>query len=150
MYRIGFFSPRFGVAAMTLALGAMVFAAGPAASAGAQPSTPPHIVLTPNNVMVNQTVSVRGTGFPRDASLRLEECSLTRWVVTQNPCLSNNAVTVSTNRAGAFETTMKAEICPAVSPPQGTQRTCYVGVPRPSGIDTVRLEGAARLVVSWP
>jgi hypothetical protein len=110
----------------------------------------PHIVARPVDVMVNQAVALRGTGFAPRSTLVLTECSQTNWVVPQNPCLQDNRVTVTTNRSGGFRTSMKAGVCPAVSPPQRTERTCYIGVARPSGIDTIRLVGAARIVVSWP
>ena len=112
--------------------------------------TPSHIVARPTHLMVNQIVRLTGTGFAPATSLALAECSLTHWIAPQNPCLSDNSVTVTTSTSGSFVTSMRAEICPAVSPPTGTERTCYIGVRQPTGVDTVRLEGAARIVVSWP
>jgi hypothetical protein len=152
-----------------VALGAMVLAVGvPAAAAavhvgpdqvfsgevkgksmGAE-TTAPHITARPTDVMVNSPVALHGTGFPPAATLRLQECSLKNWIVPEDPCLTTNSVTVTTNSRGGFTTTMKALICPAVTPPVLTRRTCYIGVPRPSGIDTITLVGAARIVVSWP
>jgi hypothetical protein len=114
-------------------------------------STGPHIVARPVDVMVDKPVALHGTGFPRNRSLVLTECSQTEWSVPQNPCLSDNQVTVHTNGAGAFLTSMKAEICPATTPPPPqTERTCYIGVAHPSGVDTMTLVGAAKIVVSWP
>lgn len=114
------------------------------------PGVTSHIVARPTHVMVNQIVGLTGTGFAPVTSLTLVECSLTHWIVPQNPCLGNNSVTVTTSTSGSFATSMRAEICPAVSPPTGTDRTCYIGVRQPTGVDTVRLEGAAPIVVSWP
>ena len=100
--------------------------------------------------MVNNPVNLKGTGFPPSATFTLWECSSKDWVVPASPCLTSNRVHVHTNAQGAFRATMTAQICPAVTPPVETRRTCYVGEPVPSGIDTVTLVGAARIVVSWP
>jgi hypothetical protein len=113
-------------------------------------TTAPHITARPTDVMVNSPVALHGTGFPPAATLRLQECSMKNWIVPENPCLTANSVTVTTNSRGGFTTAMKALICPAITPPVATQRTCYIGVPKPSGVDTVTLVGAARIVVSWP
>ena len=114
------------------------------------PGVTSRIVARPTHLMVNQIVGLTGTGFAPATSLTLVECSLTNWIVPQNPCLSDNSVTVTTSISGSFATSMRAEICPAVSPPAGTERTCYIGIRQPTGVDTVRLEAAARIVVSWP
>jgi hypothetical protein len=113
-------------------------------------TTAPHITARPTDVMVNSPVALHGIGFPPAATLRLQECSLKNWIVPEDPCLNANSVTVTTNSRGEFTTTMKALICPAVTLPVVTERTCYIGVPRPSGIDTITLLSAARIVVSWP
>ena len=115
-----------------------------------QAAASPRIVARPANVMVNQDVALLGTGFAPETTLKVIECSLKVWAIGEKPCLSDNAVTVHTSMHGSFRATMKAQICPAITPPHRTERTCYIGVPQPSGVDTIRLEGAARIVVSWP
>lgn len=137
--------------ASSLALPASIlFGAALLAPAAYGSATPPHISAHPTNVMVNQTVTLYGSGFAPNATLTLAECSATHWVVNQNPCLSDNQVAVTTSRTGSFLTTMKAGICPGTATTPPTQRTCYIGAPKPSGLDTIRLVGAARIVVSWP
>ena len=118
--------------------------------ASAATAAAPHIVAKPTHVMVNQQVALQGRGFAPDVSLTLLECSETHWIAPKNPCLSDNSITVHTTASGAFRARMKAEICPAASSPPQTERTCYIGVPHPTGVDTVQLVGAARIVVSWP
>jgi hypothetical protein len=136
-----------GLPTTVLALGAWPAAA--MAASGISP-TPPHIVAKPVDVMVNQTVHLTGTGFPPSTAIALQECSETSWIVGQNPCLTNNQKTIQTNSLGGFQTTMTAGICPGPTSPPQTRRTCYIGEPKPSGVDTIKLMGAAKIVVSWP
>jgi hypothetical protein len=110
----------------------------------------PHITATPTDPMVDTPVSLAGSGFPHSATFTLQECSSKDWVVPANPCLITNRVHVHTNAEGAFNATMTAQICPASTPPFRTRRKCYIGEPVPSGIDTITLVGAAKIVVSWP
>jgi hypothetical protein len=134
------------LAGAALSLGMLVLAAAPVAGAAG-----PHITARPTDVMVNSTVSLRGSGFPPGTTLTLAECSTKQWIVPSSLCLTTNTVTVHTNSTGGFKSRMVAEICPPhppVTPP--TQRTCYIGEPVPSGIDTITLVGAAKIVVSWP
>ena len=133
---------------MAATASALLIAVLPAALAAT--TTTPQIVARPENVMVNTIVQLRGTGFPTATTLQLKECSLKTWIVPQNVCLTDNAVDVTTNALGSFTTSMKAEICPAVRPVRRTERTCYIGEPKPNGVDTIELLGAARIVVSWP
>jgi hypothetical protein len=134
------------LASAGLALGAVGMIAGGAASGAATP----HITASPTHVMVNSPVRLVGTGFTPATTITLRECSAKTWVVPASPCLTTNEVTVTTNSAGGFRTHMKAGICPVATPGPITERTCYIGEPRPSGIDTITLVGAAKIVVSWP
>ena len=109
-----------------------------------------HIVAKPSELMVNQSATLTGTGFPKDSEVMLEECSSTDWIAPQDPCIANTALEVKTNRAGRFSTPFKAAVCDGSSTPPPTERTCYVGEPTPSGIDTIELRGAAKILVSWP
>ena len=139
---------------VTLAFAVVVLAGGVmAGAAGAVSPTPPHIVATPNNVMVNTTVRLVGTGFPAHATLVIEECGSTTWVVgTQAPCDTSNTISVATNRRGRFTSPFKVELCPRPNPPTPpvTRETCYVGNPQPRGIDTITLVGAAKITVTYP
>ncbi len=153
--RVGLIWPRLspGIARpLVILLGVIAGTGLPAllAPAAVASTVPPHITAKPHNVMVDHTVSLVGVGFPVRSKLTLEECSETIWPVPQNPCLTDNSIRVRTDSTGGFKATMKAEICPAVSPPTGTERTCYIGEPLPSGVDTITLVGAARITVSWP
>jgi len=123
-----------------------------ATGAGAVSATPPRIVATPNNVMVNTTVSLVGTGFPAHAKLVIKECGQTTWVVTQKPCDTNNTINVVTDAHGRFAARFKVELCPRTGTSTGpiTRETCYIGNPRPSGVDTIRLVGAAKVIVTYP
>lgn len=132
---------------------ALVIAFGAIGGAGrASAATQPHIVASPNNVMVNTKISVVGTGFPRRSRLTIEECSVTDWVVPQNPCDTNNTITVVTDRHGRFAHAFTAELCPRTWAAAGpaTKRTCYIGNPEPKGVDTITLVGAARITVTYP
>ena len=112
----------------------------------------PKIVATPNNVMVNSTVKLAGSGFPASKTIEIEECGATSWVVMATPCDAAGAVNVKTSSTGAFSAQFKMLVCPLVGPPPVpiTARTCYVGEPVLSGVDTDRLAGAAKVVVTYP
>ena len=122
------------------------------ATGAASAAAVPHIVAKPNNLMVNTTTHLTGTGFRPNTTLKVMECSRTNWIVPQQPCATKNVVTVTTNSAGAFRASMTALVCPKVMQParRGFQETCYVGVPHPRGIDTIVLVGAAKIVVTGP
>lgn len=70
------------------------------------------------------------------------------WVVTTNPCNTNNIVHVTTSLAGAFRTRFRAEVCPApATTPAPPVVRCFVGAPAPRGVDTITLVGAAQITV---
>ena len=79
--------------------------------------------VKPNNVMVNTSVQVKGTGFAHKASVTLRECGRTFWIVPEEPCNTGNEVTVQTNARGSFTTSMKAEVCPEGDAGQRDHRT---------------------------
>jgi hypothetical protein len=144
------------LARVALAFG-VVLSAGAimAGTANAVSATPPHIVAKPNNVMLNTTISLTGTGFPANAKLTIKECSRTSWVVVaQKPCDTNNTITVLTNKTGRFVHAFKVELCPRTSTGTGTgpitRETCYIGNPKPKGVDTITLVGAAKVTVTYP
>jgi hypothetical protein len=141
---------------VTMALAVVLLGGGVAAGAAGAVTptpTPPHIVARPNNVMVNSTVRLVGTGFPAHATLTIQECGRTTWVVgTHPPCDTDNTITVATNRNGRFTSPFKVELCPrspSTTPPV-TRERCYVGNPQPRGIDTITLVGAAKIIVTYP
>jgi len=120
---------------------------------GAVAATPPHIVAKPNNVMVNTTISLTGTGFPARTRLAIKECSNTNWVVVaQRPCDTANAISVATDVHGRFAHSFKVQLCPRtkVGPGPVTRETCYIGNPQPRGVDTITLVGAAKVIVTYP
>jgi hypothetical protein len=135
------------VAAAAGALGFAVLALGAGTVAAISP-LPPSITVKPNNVMVNTNTTVTGRNFGPHQRVMLAECSRTAWIVPQNACDTNNGKTVVANALGAFVTTMKVEGCPAVVP--GIAEQCYIGQPKPTGIDTVALRPFAGIVVTFP
>jgi hypothetical protein len=143
--------PRFpSIAASAAVAGALGFAvlaigAGPVAALS---PLPPTITVKPNNVMVNTYTTVTGRYFGPHQRITLAECSQTNWIVPQNPCDTNNGKTVTANSLGGFVTRMKVEACPRAVADLSEQ--CYIGVPKPSGIDTVALRPSAGIVVTFP
>ena len=80
-----------------------------------------------------------GKGFAPNTSVALRECGRTSWLVPEEVCNTENAVTVQTGRRGRFVTPFKAEVCPEGAWEKvPTERTCYIGVPQVS-LDTVAL-----------
>jgi hypothetical protein len=135
-----------GVAAAG-AFGFAVLAIGTGPVAAISP-VPPTITVKPDNVMVNTDTRVSGHNFLPYQKVMLAECSRTTWIVPQSPCDRNNGKTVTANALGAFVTRMKVEACPAFVP--GIAEQCYIGQPKPSGIDTVELQPYAGIVVTFP
>jgi hypothetical protein len=134
-------------AAVAAALGFAVLAisAGPVAAISPLSAT---ITLKPNNVMVNTYTTVTGHHFLPHQTVSLRECSQTSWIAPQNPCDTNNGRTVTANSFGTFVTRMKVEACPRLA--AGISEQCYIGVPKPTGIDTIELTPNAGIVVTFP
>ena len=121
----------------------------PLAPAQAMP-TSPKIKARPHSVMVDTSTSLKGKGFPANKTIQLLECGSTFWLAPADPCLSENAVTVTTDAKGRFQTTFNVGLCPEGEPTKKpTQRICYVGE-LVTGEDTGSLVGAARLIVTYP
>jgi len=119
--------------------------------AGAAMAAVPHISAHPNNLMVNTATSLTGRGFAPSTSLTVEECGQKDWIAPQNPCDSTNSVTVMTSKHGTFTTPFTAQTCPGgKNKGPGFSERCYIGVPQPSGIDTIALVGAVRITVTGP
>jgi hypothetical protein len=119
----------------------------------AQASTvQPHIAAHPNNLMVNTYTRLTGTGFPPDTTITIEDCGQTAWIAVQNPCTTGNTITVLTDPAGGFVSGFKAELCPRthIGPGPVNRAVCYIGEPKPSGVDTINLVGAAKIIVTYP
>jgi hypothetical protein len=139
-----------------LVLSAMLLSAGmgiaTTAAGAARPVTGPRIVVTPNNAMVDSTVMLKGSGFAAHATLTIEECSVTQWYVLASPCVGTNNVVVVSGAHGGFSAPMTADLCDSGPWPGHpiTERRCYVGEPKPNGVDTIGLVGAARLIVTYP
>ena len=127
-----------------IAGGALSSEAGAVATAG------PHIVAKPNNLMINTKTALSGTGFPANTKLTIEECPATLWIVPQQPCVTTNKISVLTDGHGRFTRQFRVELCGGKRGPFPTSQICYIGDPHPEGIDTIRLLGAARIVVSYP
>ena len=145
-------STSHGGAVVTALAVALTVLLTPVAIAGASAAAvPARIVARPRSVMVNSATRLSGTGFAPHATLALRECSSTNWIVPQSPCATGSE-TVTTDAAGSFKTTFKVSLCPRRTPPPGpvTSETCYIGAPKPAGIDTIELVGAARITVTYP
>jgi hypothetical protein len=135
-------------AAAAGALGFVMLAIGAGPVAAISP-VPPTITVKPNNVMVNTTTTVTGRNFLPHQRVPLAECSQTAWIVPQNPCDTNNGKIVTANSLGGFVTRMKVEACPRIVP-AGISEQCYIGQPKPTGLDTVALRPNAGIVVTFP
>ncbi len=147
MLRPGRFSrPWAGLAVAACAL--VTFAC----TAPSPPPTSPTITVSPDNVMVNTTVTVTGAGFTPGQTVHLAECGQTSWIAPQSPCTTDNAVTIVADSHGGFSTGMKAEVCPRPSPipPPVTEAHCFVGDQQPTGVDTIELQYATSLIVTYP
>ena len=124
---------------------------GAAGTAIAVSSQPPTLRAVPHSVMVNTDTSVTGKNFTPNSSVQLTECSATTWVVPSSPCNTDNAITVTANKKGAFKTAFKVELCPGGKHgKQPTSEMCYIGVSKPSGIDTVGLTPYVKVTVTYP
>lgn len=136
---------------LVLLLTVVGLAAGIASSsAGAASPTRPHIVAKPNNLMVNTKTSLAGTGFPAKTKLTIEECSVANWVVTSRPCKGANKISVLTDAHGRFSRKFRVVLCGGRHGSGPTSQTCYIGDPRPQGVDTITLRGAAKVTVTYP
>jgi hypothetical protein len=134
--------PKQSVAVLAVAALAMA----PAASAAGSP----HIRVTPKRVMVNTGTTLRGAGFPANATVLIAECGRTSWLAPSYPCLEEDAQSVRTDAKGRFETTFKAGVCPeGERTKRPTEVLCYVGEPKWTE-DTGSLVAAAKLYVSYP
>lgn len=129
------------------AIGIMALAALPLSLSTAASAASPHIRAVPNHVMVNTDTHLIGTHFGAHQTLTLAECSETHWIAPQDPC-DSNTVTVTTDAKGRFATTFLVKTCPGVV--AGTSEKCYVGVPTPTGVDTIELLAAAKITVTGP
>lgn len=126
-----------------------------AASSGALAATAspahrqPAIKAKPTNLMVDKSTTLTGSGWPRRAKITLRECASEAWAAPREPCLEEDLETVETNGSGRFSAAFEVGVCDgAFSGP--TQRTCYIGEPEPSGVDTIELRGAVAIQVSYP
>jgi hypothetical protein len=125
---------------------------GVIAAPSAQGATkPPHITATPNNAMVNTDVTLVGRRFAPNHKLRLKVCNATGWIAPQDPC-SKGAIHVMTNGRGRFTTTWRAALCPRAAWPGHpvTEERCYIGKPKPEGVDTITLVGHVKVIVTYP
>lgn len=126
-----------------------VVAVAPAALAQAASATE-RVTARPANLMINTDTTITGSGFPAHTMLSLRECGVKFWLAPNDPCNTENAKTVETNKNGRFKTPFEAQLCPEGKPAhQPTTRICYIGV-LSFGEDTGMLDPAARVKVSYP
>ena len=143
---------RRRLAGLSVFVSVVVVGAAGAAESGAQVTAAGRrIVARPANLMVNGTTQLTGTGFPARSRVVLSECGATNWIAPRDPCDTTNTVTVTTGGGGGFTTPFKVQLCPrsTVTSPV-TEETCYIGEIHPSGIDTIALLGAAKVIVTYP
>jgi len=121
-------------------------------SAAAVQVPAPRISAKPDNVMVNTDTRLSGRNFAPSTQLTLAECAQTNWIAPQDPCDTNNTVTVTTSAKGTFRATMKVEVCPAKvnGSPNGLAAHCFIGVPRDTGVDTIALSPHTKMEVTYP
>jgi hypothetical protein len=138
----------FGMAASLGAISAVGIQAAPALAIS---PVPPTLNATPHSVMVNTDTTITGKNFTPNSSVQLTECSARIWVVPHAPCNTDNGVTVTANNKGTFKTAFKVELCPGGKHgKKPTSEICYVGVSKPSGIDTAVLSPYAKVIVTYP
>jgi hypothetical protein len=109
------------------------------------PSQVPEAPLkAPDQLKVHpgQVITLDGSGFVRNASHLVEECSRTTWIAPADPCADTNAITVTAGADGGFTHLFVVEACSAA-----LSSDCFIGTPIPSGVDVVELAGAARITV---
>jgi len=140
-----------GVFVSAAVVAGAVGAAGAVAAAPARHHSP-KITVSPRSQMVNDTVTLTGTGFKPHTKLVIWECSKKFWIVPQQVCNHRNAAKVRTNAHGGFTVKkFKVLVCPEPKQPtDGFSRRCWVGLPKPEGVDTVALLAAARITVTGP
>jgi len=105
--------------------------------------SPRIVTILPPTATAANIIVLHGTGFVPATTYTLAECSQTNWIAPENPCLSANTVTVTTDTSGAFSTPFTPLPCTNVLP-----STCYIGAPTPTGVDTITLAGADKIIVS--
>jgi len=148
MHRISIRQYLLGGAAAALLAVPLVAVATPASAVSV---TPPTITAVPNNLMVNTFTTLTGKNFAPHKSITLKECSVKNWVVeVANPCDTTNAVTLTTGAKGGFTTRFQAQLCPNGTRVGPTAVRCFIGVPTPSGVDTIKLVGAVKIIVTYP
>ena len=108
----------------------------------------PTIVPNPDSVMVDTATNLIGTDFADNETFTIKECAEQTWIVPQDPCVSSNAIQVTTNASGAFEAALNVEECATPAAMPGITENCYVGEATPQGIDTITLLGAAEITVT--
>jgi hypothetical protein len=151
------------VRSLVAAAAVLVGAAGMTSAAAAQsPGTHaglashakhgPRIVARPDNLMVDTSTVLSGSGFKPHTKLRIQECSAMTWDVPLKICNHPNTVRVRTDAHGRFKVNFKAMVCPFSRRLgfDGFSKTCYVGVPHIQGVDTITLLGGTKLVVTGP
>jgi hypothetical protein len=145
-------SIRYGLIGLTSTLAVAAGLLGTIPAASATSTVPPTITAKPDNVMVNTKTTLTGKGFAPKTSVTVAECSVTSWPLPTNPCDTTNTVNVRTNSKGSFHTKFTVQVCTApTSPgPAGLSMLCYIGVHRPSGIDTIALQPETSIVVTYP
>lgn len=132
-----------------VALDAPSAVAGASARDALRHGKQPTIRAKPTSLMVNESTALKGSGFPKNVSVTLRECPSTTWIAPQQPCLEGHSVTVETSRTGRFSTSFRVGVCEGeFSGP--TRKTCFIGEPEPTGIDTIELSGAVTIQVSYP
>ena len=125
----------------------MLVAAAPAHAMG---EGSPKIKAKPHNVMVNTATTLKGRHFPANTTIQLRECGKLFWLAPSNPCLEENAIEVTTDAKGRFQTSFDVGLCPeAERVKMRTEVVCYIGE-IVFGEDTGELVGAAKLKVSYP
>ena len=116
----------------------------------AAPAASPSITATPSNLMVNSKTVLKGSGFAPSKKIHLEECGAIGWPVPQSPCVAKSKIAVTTDANGAFKTSFVARVCDGRSNGVMKSKTCYIGEEKPSGVDTITLVGAVKVIVTYP
>ena len=135
------------VIARGVGFGLLTVAAGSGFAAGA---TAPTLAVKPAVVTLNTDTLVTGRHFKALSRITLVECTRRSWIAPQHPCDTGNSVTVTANAAGRFRTEMVVRRCPGTTLSTGVPVRCYLGVVKPSRIDTIALQPNVQIMITSP
>ena len=143
---------RAAVLSLAASAATLAPAALTAASAGAVGSAPPTITAHPDNVMVNTTTKLVGHGSPRRHAPHRGVPRRRRGWCRPAPATPPTPSPSRPTGWGSSRRRSPSRRAPTstTADTAGLSARCYIGVPSPSGIDTVSLQPYTAIVVTYP